>query len=69
MWDGADHLMAVDYSTNWMATCGRRAVQQYIGVGTTLGWNMTEEYIFLRIAQRPNTETSIRGKTLISTPP
>ena len=69
MWYGADHLMAVENSTNWMATCGMRAVEQYIGVETALGWNMTEECIFLRIAQRPNTESPIRGKTLISTLP
>ena len=55
MWDGADHLMAVEYSTNWMATCGMRAFEQYIGVGTALGWNITEEYIFLRTAEHGNT--------------
>ena len=55
MWDGADHLMAVEYSTNWMATCGMRAFEQYIGVGTALGWNIMEEYIFLRTAEHGNT--------------
>ena len=39
MRDGADHLMTVEYDTKRMTTCPIRAVEQYIAVGTTLGWN------------------------------
>ena len=46
MRDGADHLMTVEYDTKRMTTCPIRAVEQYIAVGTALGWNMTQGYIF-----------------------
>ena len=66
--DGADHLTTVEYDTKRMITCSVRAVEQYIAVGTALGWNMTQGYIFPRISRRPNTRTPIRGKTPISAP-
>ena len=68
MRDGADHLMTVEYDTKRMTTCPIRAVEQYIAVGTALGWNMTQGYLFPWISRRPNTEAPIRGKTPISTP-
>ena len=40
--DGADYLMTVEYDTKRMTTCPIRAVEQYIAVGTALGWNMTQ---------------------------
>ena len=40
MRDGADHLMTVEYDTKRMTTCPIRAVEQYIAVGTALGWNI-----------------------------
>ena len=46
MRDGADHLMTVEYDTKRMTTCPIRAVEQYIAVGTALGWNMTQGYLF-----------------------
>ena len=55
MRDGGDHLMTIYYDTKCMATCPIRAAEQYIAVGTALGWNMTEGYLFLRISLRPNT--------------
>ena len=56
MRDGADHLMTVEYDTKRMTTYPIRAVEQYIAVGTALGWNMTQGYLFfLRISRRPNT--------------
>ena len=70
MRDGADHLMTVEYDTKRMTTSPtRRAVEQYIAVGTALGWNMTQGYLFPRISRRPNTGAPIRGKipTHIST--
>ena len=68
MRDGADHLMTVEYDTKCMTTCPIRAVEQYITVGTALGWNMTQGYLFPRISPRPNTGAPIRGKTPISAP-
>ena len=68
MRDGADHLMTVEYDTKRMTTCPIRAVEQYIAVGTALGWNMTQGYLFPRISRRRNAETLIRGKTPISAP-
>ena len=68
MRDGADHLMTVEYDTKRMTTCPIRAVEQYIAVGTALGWNMTQGYLFPRISRRPNTGAPIRGKTPISAP-
>ena len=68
MRDGADHLMAVEYDTKRMTTCPIREVEQYIAVGTALGWNMTQAYLFPRISRRPNTGAPIRGKTPISAP-
>ena len=68
MRDGADHLMTVEYDTKRMTTCPIRAVKQYIAVGTALGWNMTQGYLFQRISRRPNTVAPIRGKTPISAP-
>ena len=68
MRDGADHLMIVEYDTKRMARCPIRAVEQYVAVGTTLGWNMTQEYLFPRISRRPNTGAPIRGKVPISAP-
>ena len=41
MRDGTDHLMTVEYDTNRMITCSIREVEQYIAVGTAVGWNMT----------------------------
>ena len=66
MRDGTDHLMTVEYDTKRMTACPVRAVGQYIAVGTALGWNMTEGYLFPRISRRPNTGTLIRGKMRIS---
>ena len=66
--DGADHLMIVEYDTKRMTTCPIRPVEQYIAVGTALGWNMTQGYLFPRISRRPNTGAPIRGKTSISAP-
>ena len=68
MRDGADHLMTVEYDTKRMTTCPIRAVEQYIAVGTALGWNMTQGYLFPRFSRRPNTGAPIRGKTPISAP-
>ena len=68
MRDGADHLMTVEYDTKRMITCPIRAVEQYIAVGTALGWNMTQGYLFPRISRRPNTGAPNRGKTSISAP-
>ena len=68
MRDGADHLMTVEYGTKRMTTCPIRAVEQYIAVGTALGWNMTQGYLFPRISRRPNTGAPIRGKAPISAP-
>ena len=48
---GADHLMTVEYDTKRMTTCPVRVVEQYIAVGTALGWNMTEGYLFPRISR------------------
>ena len=68
MRDGADHLMAVEYDTKRMTTRPIREVEQYIAVGTALGWNMTQGYLFPRISRRPNTGAPIRGKMPISAP-
>ena len=68
MRDGADHLMTVEYDTKRMTTCPIRAGEQYIAVGTALGWNMTQGYLFSRNSRRPNTGAPIRGKTPISAP-
>ena len=46
MRDGADHLMTVEQDTKPMTTCPIRAVEQYIAVGTALGWNMTQGYLW-----------------------
>ena len=66
--DGVDHLMTVDYYTKRMTTCPVGVVEQYIAVGTALGWNMTQGYLFPRISRRRNTGTPIRGKTPMSAP-
>ena len=66
--DGADHLMTVEYNTKRMTTRPIRAVEQYIAVGTALGWNMTQRYLFPRISRRSNTGAPIRGKTPLSSP-
>ena len=68
MRDGVDHLMTVEYDTRRMTTCPIRAVEQYIAVGTALGRNMTQGYLFPRISRRPNTGARTRGKTPISAP-
>ena len=68
MRDGADHLMTVEYDTKRMTTCPIRAAEQYIAVGTALGWNMTQGYLFPRISRRTNTGAPIRRKTPISAP-
>ena len=64
--DGADHLTIVEYITKRMTRCPVRAVEQYIGIGTALGWDMTQGYLFPRSLRRPNTRTPIRGKPPIS---
>ena len=66
MRDGADHLMTVGYDTKRMTIYPIRAVEQYIAVGTALGWNMTQGYLLPRISRRPNTGASIRKKPPIS---
>ena len=68
MRDGADHLMIVEYGTKRITTCPIRAVEQYIAVGTALGWKLTQGYLFPRISRPPNTGAPIRGKTSISAP-
>ena len=68
MRDGADHLMTIEYDTKRMTTRPMSAVEQYIAVGTALGWNMTQGYLFPGISRRPNTGAPIRGKTPISAP-
>ena len=64
--DSADHLMTVEYDTKRMTTCPVRAFEQYIAIGTALGWNMTQGYHFPRSSRRPN--IPIRRKTPISAP-
>ena len=66
MRDSADHLMTVVYDTKGMTTCPVRAAEQYIAIGTALGWNMTQGYLFPRSSRPPN--TPIRGKMPISAP-
>ena len=68
MRDGVDHLMTVEYDTKRMTTCPIRAIEQYIAVGTALGWNMRQGYLFPRISRRPNTGAPIKGKTSILAP-
>ena len=58
MRDSAGHLMAVEYDTKGMATCPVRAVEQYIAIGTALGWSMTQGYLFRRSSRRPKTPIS-----------
>ena len=60
--------MTVEYDAKRIPTCPVRAVEQYIAVGTALGWNLTQGYLFPRISWRPNTGTPTRGKTPISAP-
>ena len=43
-----------------------KAIEQYIAVGTALGWNMTEGCLFPRMSRRSNAGTLIRGKTPVS---
>ena len=64
--DGADHLMTVEYDTKRMTTCPTRAVEQYIAVGTALGWNMTQGYLFSE--DLTTAKHGIRRKTPISAP-
>ena len=66
MRDGADHPMKVEYDTKRMTTCPIRAVEQYIAVGTALGWNMTQEYFFSE--DLTTAKHGIRWKTPISAP-
>ena len=66
--DSTDHLMTVEYDTKRMARCSVRAAEQYIAVGTALGWNMTDGYLFPRIFRQPNAGTPIRRKTPILAP-
>ena len=66
--DDADHLTTVEYDTRCITTSPVRAVEQYIQIGTALGWNMTQGYLFPRSSRRPNTRTPIGGKTPISAP-
>ena len=44
--DGADHLLTVPYTEDFVATCPVKAVEQFIAVGTHLSWDMTTGYLF-----------------------
>ena len=66
MRDGADHLMTVEYDTKRMTTCPINAVEQFIAVGTALGWNMTQGYLFSE--DLTTAKHGIRRKTPTSTP-
>ena len=35
-------VCTVEYDTKRMTTCPVRAIEQYIAIGTALGWNMTQ---------------------------
>ena len=68
MRDGADHLMTVEYNIKCMATCPIRAVEQYVAVGTALGWDMTTGYLFSKISKQRITGTPVRVNTPMSAP-
>lgn len=46
MRDGADHLLTVAYGKQSWETCQERAVEQYIQIGSAMGWDMIKGYLF-----------------------
>ena len=51
MKDGADHLILVAYNYECLATCSVKAVEQLIAVGSAIGWDMIQGYLFPSIVR------------------
>jgi len=54
MGSGADHVLAVEYNSDCIALCPIRAVESYLEVARSMGWNMDSGYVFPTIS--PGTE-------------
>ena len=66
MRDGADHLMTVAYDNKSLATCPVRAVEQYVQIGSAVGWDMTKGYLFPTITAGAGRTGPRRGTSPIS---
>ena len=64
---GADHMIPVAYEEVNLATCPVMAVEEFVSIGSTLGWNMESGYFFTVISWTSDGK-SIRGSSPISAP-
>ena len=60
MRDGADHLLTAAYDNKSLAICPVRAVEQYIQIGSAVGWDMTKGYLFPTISTGPRKTRPLR---------
>lgn len=66
MRDGSDHLLTIPYEERHYGTCPILAIEQYVAVGTFVGWDMTKGYLFPTILEDTTTGEPIRGTKSLS---
>ena len=66
MRDGADHLLTIAYDNQSLAICPVRAVEQYIRIGSAVGWDMTKGYLFPTITPGTGKSGPRRGTSPLS---
>jgi len=50
--DGADHVVSVEYDVECLPLCPVGAVERYVAVGQSMGWDMTSGYLFSAISEK-----------------
>lgn len=59
--DGSDHLLTVPYDEKYISTCPILAIEQFVAVGTHVGWDMSKGYLFPNISVEEKTGQPVRG--------
>lgn len=64
--DWADHLLVVAYDNQYLATCPVRAIEQYIRIGSAVGWDIIKGYMFITIMNGKERPAPRRGASRLS---
>jgi len=58
---GADHLISVAYEEVHIATCPVMAFEEFVSIGSALGWDIKSMYLSPVISKRKSEGKPIRG--------
>lgn len=66
MRSGADHVLAVEYNSDCIALCPVRAVERYVEIARSVGWNMDSGYLFPTVSPGTDGGPPVRGRKPVS---